>query len=91
MDKMYNSRQMRQTIEEQNEHGFGYRMTIQVETEAPLNNYVSIDARWIAEGEETEEGFGFILTPDAARKIASMLHDASYRVNNDTDEGEDLF
>ena len=81
---------MRQTIEEQNEHGFGYRMTIQVETEAPLDKYVSIDARWIAEGEESEEGFGFIVTPDAARKIGTMLHEASYRVNADTDEDEGL-
>lgn len=71
--KINEGRVMKRVIEEQNEVGFGYRMTIHVEPSEPLNNYVSINAQWIAEGEDTEEGFGFILSPKAACEIARAL------------------
>lgn len=71
--KINEGRVMKRVIEEQNEGGFGYRMTIYVEPEEPLNKYVSVDAKWIAEGEDTDEGFGFILSPRAAYEIARAL------------------
>ena len=71
--KINKGRVMKRVIEEQNEYGFGFRMTIHVEPSEPLNKYVSVEAKWLAEGEDTEEGFGFILSPTAAYEIARAL------------------
>lgn len=94
MDKMYENRIMRNEIEEQNEYGFGYHMAIHVEPDSVLSKYVSIDARWIAEGEFTEDGFGFLMSPKAARKVASFLLDAAYEAqiaSGEKSDNKDLF
>lgn len=86
--KMHSGRVLRRIIEEENEYGNGFRFKVQVEADAPLNKYVSIDLMYICEGEDTSDTLGVLLSPKAAQEIARALENASYTAYANNEETE---
>lgn len=81
-----NNRVLKRILEEVNEYGNGFRMTIHVDQSPPLHKYVSLDAVCITDHEETEEGFGFIMSDNAAYDLAKALEKAAYEVRENQEE-----
>jgi len=71
-------RSQKYSIEELNEEGYGFRITLQHD----MAQYVSFDMVYIADHEDTEQDIGVIMTPKAAFGLAEILQKTALMVRN---------
>lgn len=74
-------RSQKYTLEELNEHGHGWRVTVQ--KDPSLAEFVSFDMVYMMDGEDTEQDIGVLMTPKAAYRLANLLNQTASDINND--------
>lgn len=78
-------RSQKYTLEELNEHGHGWRVSVQKDPALP--DFVSFDMVYMMEGEDTEQDIGVLMTPKAAYRLANLLNQTASDVNNGEGDG----